>query len=511
MAASKALPAIIVLGVLAIYLALPTQNYYWDGIGFAQNIEDASEISPSLIHPNHLIYTVAGYVEYRLVHALGSDARALTILRIANSILSAAAAYVMFEILIGCFGSTYIAAVLAVVFAFSATWWRFSTDANAYIPAVLFLLLAFRTLLPGRPSRPIVAALWHSFAMLVHQLSILFYPLAVAGLWQQTAGLSLRCRVTLLIQYSAITFLVTGSAYLGAYSWIERTVEAGGSSHIGLLRWITSHSSDSSFTWDLGRNLLLSVRGHVRLFLGGRVSWSVRQWPYFSAVMIVILLALLAACIYRLMKLRKTKQSADSGTRTRPDGILILVAIWIVCYAVFLFFWLPGNTFYRLFYLPPLVLLGGALWRRQQSTRQPVYAAALLAGMMAVANFTFAIFPNSRLESNPPLEFARRLDHFWRAGTLVYYGSFNTDDWTIRYFHPETTWRKFELSTGGAPQAPQMTAAGEAWLDTTALDMLFSTADGLQWLAGHTPEKVRVELVNDRNRIVFQKVALRMR
>src|SRR4051812_15262703 len=85
-------PLAIAAVVLIIYLAIPTRNYYWDGIGFAQNIEDASGLSPSLLHPNHLIYTATGYLEYHLVHLLGFQMRSLTVLRIANSAFSAAAA-----------------------------------------------------------------------------------------------------------------------------------------------------------------------------------------------------------------------------------------------------------------------------------------------------------------------------------------------------------------------------------------------------------------------------------
>lgn len=507
---TRILSAAIPLAVLTIYLALPTRNYYWDGIGFAQNIEDSPHLSSSLLHPSHLMYTVSGWIAYRLVQDLGLHPRALTVLRVANSVFSAACVYLIFEIIMGCFGSTYMAAVLTAVFAFSATWWKFSTDANAYIPAVLFLLITFRIVLPQRPMRPAVTAIAHSGAMLFHELSILFYPVAVAGLWQQTAGLTLRRRVAVVIEYTAITFLITAGAYFVGYSWLERAGAYGGSSNAGFLRWITSHAPDSSFSWNIAKNVLLSLRGHLRLFLGGRVNWSVRQWPYFSSIMILILLGLLTVFIHRLVKLRRTtKQPNDPPAAMKFGGIPILITTWITCYAVFLFFWLPGNTFYRLFYLPPLVLLCGFWWKRQRSaTQQPVYAAALLAGMIMVANFAFDIFPNSRVESNPPLEFAMGLDRFWRAGTLVYYGSFNTDNWTIRYFHPETSWRKFETPGVASPNGGRLDAAGDAWLDTTALDMLFSTAGGFEWLSQHTPEKVRVELVSDRHRIVFQKVAL---
>ena len=149
---------LLFIATAAIYLLFPTRVYYWDGIVFAQTIEDASRLSPSLVHPNHLIYNFAGYLFYKLLRALGADIRALTALQILNSLLSALCARVLFSILMTTLRSFYFSICLTVLFAFSATWWKFSTDADAYIPSVLFLLISFYLILPGRKSRPLLTA-----------------------------------------------------------------------------------------------------------------------------------------------------------------------------------------------------------------------------------------------------------------------------------------------------------------------------------------------------------------
>src|ERR671918_46115 len=92
-------PSLLFVAIVVIYLAFPTRVYYWDGIVFAQTSEDAASLSPSLVHPNHLIYNFAGYVFYKLLVALGFDLRAVTALQILNSLLSAACAGVLFGIL----------------------------------------------------------------------------------------------------------------------------------------------------------------------------------------------------------------------------------------------------------------------------------------------------------------------------------------------------------------------------------------------------------------------------
>jgi len=210
----KILPLAICLGILATYLSLPTRNYYWDGIGFAQAIEETPKFAASLIHPNHLVYTAAGYLAYRLVHALGFHTRALVTLQMTNSLLSAAGAYLFFELLMSCLGSAYLSSVLTLAFSFAATWWKFSTDANSYVPSVLLLLVCFHLVLPGRSSRPALAGVAHTGAMLFHQLAVLFYPVVVVGLLQQTSLLSLRRRLFVVLQYSAIALLLTGTASL---------------------------------------------------------------------------------------------------------------------------------------------------------------------------------------------------------------------------------------------------------------------------------------------------------
>lgn len=369
----KILPLAICLGIFAVYLSLPTRNYYWDGIAFAQQIEDAPKLAPSLIHPNHLVYTPAGYLAYRLVHALGFHTRALVTLQITNSLLSAACAYLFFELLMSRLGSAYLSSVLTLAFSFAATWWKFSTDANGYVPSVLLLLLCFHLVLPGRSSRPALAAVAHTAAMLFHQLAVLFYPVVVVGLLQQNSLLSRR-RLFVVLQYSAIALLLTGTAYYSGFYWRQ-----GGVGKLGFspfVSWMTSHSPDAYFSRDVWSNTFYSLRGHLRLFLGGKPAWALRQWPHFTMGMSAILVAMLSGLLYRLVKFGNEVKTFTAGAlRVDPElfvrgalgvnprlkPLAVLVAVWIASYLLFLFFWLPANTFYRLFYLPALVLLLG-IW-----------------------------------------------------------------------------------------------------------------------------------------------------
>ena len=536
----KILPWVTCLTTLVVYLSLPTRNYYWDGIAFSQQIEDASKLSRDLIHPNHLIYTAIGFLDYRLLHALGFRLRALTALRITNSVLSAASAYVLFEILMVCLSSAYLSCLLTLAFAFAATWWKFSTDANSYVLSVLFLLLCFRLVLPGRSSdqegigsgepgkgkscRPLLLAVAHTAAMLFHELAVLFYPAAVLGLLQQTSALSRRRRLFVILEYSASAFLITAAAYYSAFYWVQG--ESGEHGFHSFLSWITYHSPDVTVSWHGGSNTFYSLRGNLRLFLGGRPSWTVREWPAFTIGMASILVILLSTFVYRLArhwsKVEPFLQRAP-GVNSKFKPLAALATVWIFPYLVFLFFWLPANTFYRLFYLPALVLLAGIFLSTYEKSLEGTrrYQAALLLAAMALSNLTFDVFPNSQVKSNPPLAFAVEMGRIWDQQTSIYYGTFNADNWTIRYFNPETKWKQWpaDLASLEVELRQIRQTAGSAWLDTTARDLILSTRGGCEWLAAHTPDsnpphenaagiqkKVVFESVNNHSRIIFQKI-----
>jgi hypothetical protein len=163
---------------------------------------------------------------------------------------------------------------------------------------------------------------------------------------------------------------------------------------------------------------------------------------------------------------------------------------------VFLFFWLPQNTFYRVFYLPALVLLLGlALAALPQIGERRTYVIALFVTAVSLANFLFLIYPFSQVEKFLPLAFAVEMSREWPAGTVVYYAATNSDAQLVRYFNPQTEWQLL----------PEQPPPG-SWLETTAIDRLSATPQGALWLREHTrPEKSR-ELNTGAHRIRFVQV-----
>lgn len=195
------------------------------------------------------------------------------------------------------------------------------------------------------------------------------------------------------------------------------------------LAWVFSHSTDSAFSFNLPRGLALSLLGTLRLFFGGKAA--------FDALAIAGAAVAAAAFVVLLRAWKPLKLRLE-----RP------LLAWVAVYCAFLLVWLPQNTFYRLFYLPPLILIAAGLAPR---------AAAALATLLFAWNLIFFIRPHARIDSNPALKFA--LTHPWPPGATIVYGDFHSDLRTIAYFNPQTRWVPVAQWRGG-----------DAWIEGAAAE-----------------------------------------
>ena len=491
-------PWLLFVATAIIYLSFPTRVYYWDGIEFAQAIEDASTLNASLVHPNHLIYNFAGYLFYRLLRAFGFELRAVTALQIVNSLLSAACAGVLFAILRDTLRSLYLSVCLTLLFAFSATWWKFSTDANAYIPSVLFVALSFYLVLPNRKPRPLLLGVTFFISMAFHQLAVLMFPVLALGVYLQNGPLTLKRRAVNAVLFSVIA----GTLIVATYSFLF--YRATGSFDLAkLLSWSSSYSPDADTNFSWWSNLQYSLRGQVRLFFGGRFNL-LRGLvnPLVVTLIACLILAVLWLIFEALKKFLSHREVSERRLETHQKTVLLLSLLWTAVYLAFLFFWLPQNTFYRLFYLPALILLFGLALSafRNKASKSRALAAFVIA--VAVANFLFLIYPFSRVEKYPPLAFALQMNHEWPPGTVIYYGAENSDEGLLRYFNPSTRWKLLDRNS-------LEVLDGTAWLETTAIAQLASTPEGARWLETHARKETLKELNDGAYEIRFIQVRSR--
>ena len=508
----KWLPWVILIAIALIYLSFLTKNYYWDGIAFAQSIEDAPGINSSLLHPNHLIYNLLGYVFYRALNVFGINIRAVTALQMLNGALGAVCAFILFLILKRALRSIYQATALTLLFAFSATWWKFATDADSYIVSVLFLLISFYLILPGNRSRPFLGALSFSAAMLFHQLAVLFFPVAVTGLFLQSVSQDKK-RFLDPLKFSLVAFAITTAAYCSSYYLITGTFDFS-----RFLQWTTSFSPDVSFSFDLWSNFFYTIRGHWRLFFGGRFNAIAGLVNPFIIVLMLMLaasiLTFIFKLIYQLLRGSVRPGFAWVGLLKRDRQlrtVLLLSAIWTFAYLAFLFVWLPHNTFYRLFYLPALILLVGiVLATYERAYTQPRrYCLALLVLIVALFNFLFLIYPYSHAQKYPPLAFALEMKQAWPRKTIIYYGAANSDNSLVKYFNAGTNWKQLQLEKAEQLEQDLQTARAEGvntWLETSAIDQLAASATGSEWLKRHIRAESQRALTTKAHNIRFVQV-----
>lgn len=452
----------IPLVVFAIYVALPTRNYYWDGVSFAQNIEQAGRFgSPSfwlnLIHPNHLVYNTLGFFVWRVLAGIGLHVRAIAVLQAINMILAAVCVGIVQRTLLRLTNSAYLSISLAFLFALSAVFWRFATDAGAYIPSVLLLVAAFHVLCTSSRPRPLLVGTLHAAAMLIHQLAIFFFPAAAFGVYLRGGRRS-------LVQYCAVAAGTTLPAYYAGF-WLQQR----SSSPAAFLHWLTFHSPDSAFSFNPFKNLVITLINYPRLFFGG-TGHVLQYFGPFMLVTLIVLAIVLAALLLRTLSHLDELRSPSPDVEPQLPVLVGVSIAWLATYAVFLFFWLPSNTFYKLFCLPAIIVIIAHILMRYTGPRR--YRLALLVATMGLANLAFYIFPYSRPDYNQAMRFAHRMARVWSNHTVVYYSDFVVDDWYIRYFNPRTTWKQINPANGVkdfAEEAEQDLNSGhEVWLDSTA-------------------------------------------
>ncbi len=449
------------LTALLVYLSIPTHNYYWDGITFALDIENATSLK-SLLHPNHLLYSPIGWYIYR---ALGRSIRALYILQVLNAFFAGLAVYFLFGMVAKVSQSIRAAITLSAWFAFAGIWWRFSTDADAYILSVLLLILCADLLISSKPPRPVLVALLHILAMLVHELAFLFVLPASYWIWRQgLEGESQLVRFRRAMVYACTAGFSTLAIYVAIFRW-----RFGSFTFPAFFAFLTSHATGSGFSFSIIRNSWLTLRSWAQVFLAGKMSL-VR----YSGWRTRFLIALAVVALLFLLKTAFSYYRQGTPIRIREPKVFRFAACWLAVYAGFLFFWMPENSFYKLFAWPAFLLLLASCWKSDPERISPAktdLGSLLIAATVfcALFNLSFAIIPYSRTSSNPALSFALRMGQSFKPGTVIYYDNFLVEDSFVRYFNPQTQWKRLGTVTA---IDQDLQAAASVWLDPTAIRVL---------------------------------------
>jgi len=469
---------VFTLLIAAVYLALPTRAWTPEGVSFALSVERPESLNNALLQPSHLIYLPFGRAMYVLAERVDAGVRAMTVLQIVNSVAAACCVFALGEIALEWTGSALIALLAAALLAFSAAWWKFSTDAGAWILATLFLTLAFRFLLPWQPARPLSVAALHSTAMLFHELAVLFLPVALLGLAMQCEGRLRRWLAAFTYVVAALVMTLAPHCYA-----VSRT---GDLTPRALFEWLADHGAGAHFSASAS-NIAAVAESHVRLFLGGR--WTLaRHFQRMPSALAVAAFALF--CVLILRRPEITGDDASPGWRD-TRAVLLLSLAWIAPYFAFLAFFEPRETFNRLLYAPAIVLALTALavqrrWLLAFGSRR---AIAIGLAALAVWNFCLFIYPHAQTAANPALVAAEDLHSRLRRDAIIYHSTFSPDDRLVLYISPQTRWMqlaRFDVASVARAIAEAASSNRDVWLDGSALTRVENQPGGPEWIAQHT-------------------------
>lgn len=229
------------------------------------------------------------------------------------------------------------------------------------------------------------------------------------------------------------------------------------------------------------------------MFFGGKLGDF--AWDGFSKAAFAALVA--AAVLFFLALWRAIRAE---GAILRPTKHLVL---WAGIYIAFLFFWMPQNTFYRLFYLPALIAVVATILPDTPAVRT---AAWLFVPVLFGWNFCFDMYPQSRPDFNAPLRFALAQGNTWPEGTPILYSKFHPDLWTIAYFSRQAAWigiDRVDIAELDRRLEDAQTHNVTLWLEETAHDMIAADPDGVRWLSVHEQPNRLLEFKDERHDFRF--------
>ena len=491
-------PVVIGGSLALIYAMTLTANYFWDGITFASCIEKVAMGKAGgdrLFHQNHLLYNAVGFVLYRGASAAGLSMRALTVLQLANVVFGAFAIALFFQIAERMTRNGYAAALSSIALGLSAVWWKLSTDANAYILAVLLILLCLKNLLGPTP-RWYLAGLALAGAMLIHELSSLFCLAAMLAIFSSKT-------IPRKLRFVCGTGGLAWSVVIVVYYACAATLH-GMTGPLEVVRWAISNPSRSAPSLNPIHGILAAPRRNIDAIIGHDFALFRSRPGMFSSVVAsatIILALAIAFNAARTIDLSRLAHSVRSRgpLREQKKASATVVIAWIVTYTIFLLFWEPEDPYYPLFYMPALALLFGLVLSNydlntansngtSSASLTPSGICALAVVILAAFNLIFFIVPNMQQDSNQMITAAKAAREVWNERTVIYFANHNEADTTFEYFNNRTVWRRISKTSLAEIENQIESASGEGgsvWLNRGASELIDP-----EWLARYACRRI---------------------
>ncbi len=374
----------------AIYLCtLPVnRSEAEDAYMYAYDVETKS--MQDLLHPHHLLYGPLGKGIYDVSREIGLAERALPVL-VGLSLLSGICALALFSLLLGRYGGIGQSRALPLSACLGASYgfWRYSVEAEIYLPVTAITLAACVCLAPGRRKKVTVIGglTLAALAPVTHILALL--PLGIAlPLCLLRYGHRRRAIATFACVVGVVFLTYLGVALSGNLKsgfGIALTGASAGSSGVGtrLLHGLVAFgqtlvSGNFLFGWPTFSEWIHRCFPS-RMFaeedwLGGSMSrvQVLTSWGSLVVLCVVALCVAIGACFRRI----RDAGSADAREyASKRAPLLFLSTVWLAAHALLLLVMDPGSPENWVMVAPAAILLMGASLPRDYGL--PLWGLAL--------------------------------------------------------------------------------------------------------------------------------------
>lgn len=310
-----------------------------------------------LANQHHLLYHYAAYCWYHFWHYLLPGVRAYYVVEAFSAFWGSAGLAVIYLFFRNRFGFSGLRASLSVlVVAFTYGFWFYSINIEVYTPPLFFIFSCLYLLSQKSISQKewYLIFLFHSLAILFHQINILFLPVIAIRLWQlrkQTPWFAW------MFRYAVIGVLLVGSTYFVAGWFVEKQ-----NTSEKWITWILGYAKEGGYWEPLSAKTPVNAAvGFGHAFFGGHfvfqlapvkkilssslsshslgdeifVSQNISaNWALLLTILCVLQVVLMAVLLIRFLFAFKSAQKAY------PETLLVVITTFFI-YSGFFLFWVP--------------------------------------------------------------------------------------------------------------------------------------------------------------------------
>ncbi|HUX84415.1 MAG TPA: hypothetical protein VMV20_04230 [Chitinophagaceae bacterium] len=348
---------LVYAGFLFFFILTRTANFSaaHDSIEYLNNLEHGTNLFVNA----HLLYHITAYAFMKAVMALHLAHKTYYAVEMMDSAWAAGSMVMVFMFFRNRFGfSRGNALACTCVPALSFGFWFYATNIEVYMPPLFLLLVILYILSKTKITSGdfLAVAVLHGLAILYHQSNIVLVPVVLIRIWQSRSGIRL---IPVIARYAAIGILMVGGGYLGI-SWFV----LGYRSFPAFYGWFAGMASMTYYWNPIALSTLKDAFvGFSHSFIGGHFFFNV---PHLSPILhrmlakhslddemyisrhitpglsgiiflaFLVFLVLIGALLVKLLSHRRQYVAPF-----RPSTITL--TLFLVCYSVFFYFWMPSN------------------------------------------------------------------------------------------------------------------------------------------------------------------------